>query len=107
MMKRTRNDIEILDELVARRLTERWVELIADVQRDVAELLSDFDPMWSGNIFATLQEALIHKDCETVQNVLDRMYEFKDGLSGVIESLLDLRAAIKPFPEMYGGDNDD
>lgn len=101
MVKKTS---QIVDEIAVTWLSERWLKLIAETQRDIAELLSDFDPMWTGNVFAELREAIVDKEPEKVDMILiDKIGQFNSRMSDACKKMLDLRAVIMSVPEAYGG----
>lgn len=105
--KKSSTSAEIAEQIGTAWLSERWLELIADVQRDIADILSVFDPMWSENVFNMLRDAIIRKDRSAVEDALAMIYDFTINASEAREKLLDLRAAIKSVPEVYdGGDTE-
>lgn len=106
--RKTDKATDIVDQIALAWLSERWLKLVADTQRDVAELLSDFDVMWQHNAFAQLRDAIIEQDQAAVDEVLDeKMHRFNTSMTDVREKLLDLRAVIKSVPEVYGGNGND
>jgi len=92
----------VIDNLGTAWLTRRLVQLIDEKHRELVDDLSDIDPLFRGNLFKSLRDAIQNKQVEQVNETLEQMVELEYKMSRGREIIREMRAILSAFPEVYG-----
>jgi NAD(P)H-hydrate repair Nnr-like enzyme with NAD(P)H-hydrate dehydratase domain len=102
--KKTQLDA-MVDEIGTAWMVDRLIELIDDWHREIASGLADVDPLYSGNLFKALRDAVLTHDPAEVRRIVAEMEAFDAVLSHAREIMRETRSVVSAFPEVYGGKN--